>query len=575
MKRIIICIAVVAICLAAHAQGELIATTYYDQQTNASTQNRIYYFDDGTIGATLTWSMEPSSYPDRGTGYNYFDGTSWQAFPTERIESMRTGWPSYAPLGSDGELVVAHLSGADTVGLLFSNRTVKCDGDWTETLFTGPEGYEALLWPRMVTGGSNHNFIFLIAMTAPETNGGNPYQGLNGALLYSRSTDGGNTWDIQNQILPGMDSTLYDGFYLDGYAFAEPLDNTVAFVVGSRQTDMFLMKSTDNGATFEKTMIWDNPCDTILPQDTLYHPDASMAIALDPSGNAHVAFGIISSWYNGNWYYDPMVDGIGYWNEDMPVFSDNYNALNPQGGAGSEMVADYNLIAWTQDMNGNGQIEIDEVGNYLVKGISSMPQLIIDEANCVFLVYTSVTEGFNNGVQNYRRLWCRASPDGGNTWGEFHLMCNDLIYIFEDFIFPSCAAKTNDCLHCVFLHDIEPDLNIFLESPTENSVKYISILKDEIVGINTARSKPAFEVTQNFPNPFAESAIIKVVLSEPSDLSLDILNLLGQKVAGTKRFKGKTGVNTLKIERAGLASGIYYYNVRTGENSYTGKMIIK
>ena len=94
MKRIVICIAVAAICITAHAQGELIATTYYDQQTNASTQNRIYYFDDGTIGATLTWGMEPSSYPDRGTGYNYFDGTSWLAFPTERIESMRTGWPS-------------------------------------------------------------------------------------------------------------------------------------------------------------------------------------------------------------------------------------------------------------------------------------------------------------------------------------------------------------------------------------------------------------------------------------------------------------------------------------------------
>jgi hypothetical protein len=372
-----------------------------------------------------------------------------------------------------------------------------------------------------------------------------------------------------------MDSTLYDGFCLDGYAFAEPLDNTVAFVVGSRHTDMFLMKSSDNGATFDKTMIWDNPCDTILPQDTLYHPDASMAIALDPSGKAHVAFGIISSWYNGNWYYDPMVDGIGYWNEDMPAFSDNYNALNPQGGAGSEMVADYNLIAWTQDMNGNGQIEIDEVGNYLVKGISSMPQLIVDEANRVFLVYTSVTEGFNNGYQNYRRLWCRASPDGGNTWGEFHLMCNDLIYIFEDFIFPSCAAKTNDCLHCVFLHDIEPDLNIFCESPTENSVKYISILKDEIVGTTSNKENPGFGVSQNFPNPFSETTTININLTEPSDLSVDILNLLGQKVAGTKRFKGRTGANTLKIERAGLASGVYYYNVRVGENSYTGKMIIK
>ena len=80
------------------------------------------------------------------------------------------------------------------------------------------------------------------------------YQGINGALLYSRSQDGGETWDIQNQILPGMDSSLYHEFTTDAYAFAEPRDSIIAFVIGSWEHDCFLMKSTNFGETFQKTL---------------------------------------------------------------------------------------------------------------------------------------------------------------------------------------------------------------------------------------------------------------------------------------------------------------------------------
>jgi hypothetical protein len=31
---------------------------------------------------------------DRGTGYNFYDGTAWGEIAYERIESTRIGWPS-------------------------------------------------------------------------------------------------------------------------------------------------------------------------------------------------------------------------------------------------------------------------------------------------------------------------------------------------------------------------------------------------------------------------------------------------------------------------------------------------
>ncbi len=67
----------------------IVGTTTYDLQSNGSPQNRIYQ-DNGTLGATWTYSSDVAgTYPDRGTGYNYYNGTSWGPIPTSRIETDR------------------------------------------------------------------------------------------------------------------------------------------------------------------------------------------------------------------------------------------------------------------------------------------------------------------------------------------------------------------------------------------------------------------------------------------------------------------------------------------------------
>jgi hypothetical protein len=568
--------------------GINIGSSYYDIQTYGSCQNRIYRFDDGTIGATWTRGMDAVAYPDRGTGYNYFNEENWQPFPEERIESKRTGWPSYAPLGENGEIVVSHISGSDTEGLMFCKRENKSQGEWTESIFTGPAGHEQLLWPRMVTGGNDHNNIHLIALTAPVVNGGTLYHDMDGALVYSRSTDGGETWDIQNQILPGMDSSAYSGFYHDSYAFAEPKYNIIAFVVGSYQSDLFLMKSMDYGQTFEKTIIWDNPYDLVAPSfstDPFFSVDGSVAVALDNSGMAHIVFGIVKAWYDleeEQWAFDKLTDGVGYWNETMETFSSNLNALDPSCGPESELVQDVSLIGWTQDLNGNGVMDIlGDVDSYscfyFSLGISSMVQLVIDNQNRVFLVYSSLTESYNNGIMDYHRLWFRSSLDGGQTWGQFyHLDGDNLSSIFTDYAFPSCAAITDENIYLTFMGDVEPGMYCPGDEcpPDENLIYFTEVPKDEIVGINTERSEADFDVSQNFPNPFSQSAIIKVYLIKPAAITFDVMNLLGQKVMQTQTIIGKQGVNHITIEKNCLMPGIYFYTLQSGEKTVTKKMII-
>jgi len=93
--------------IVAYPEADL-GVTQYDLQTNSTLGNRFYMYPEGQMVHVWTIGMTPTSYPDRGTGYNYWDGTSWQPAPTSRIESSRTGWPGYAPAGANGEAVIAH-----------------------------------------------------------------------------------------------------------------------------------------------------------------------------------------------------------------------------------------------------------------------------------------------------------------------------------------------------------------------------------------------------------------------------------------------------------------------------------
>jgi len=109
----------------------------------------------------------------------------------------------------------------------------------------------------VVTGGANHSYIHIIALTEPSANGGNIYNGMDGALLYIRSTDGGSTWGSWQQ-LPGMASSNYTSFTADIYAFAQPHSDTLAFTVGDSWQDQFLMKSSNNGTNWTKTIIYNS-----------------------------------------------------------------------------------------------------------------------------------------------------------------------------------------------------------------------------------------------------------------------------------------------------------------------------
>jgi hypothetical protein len=555
----------------------VVGETRYDVQSNAGSQNRIFLYDDGTVGATWTRAIMDPSFTDRGTGYNFYDGNNWGSYPTDRIELERTGWPSYTPWCENGEMVVAHGANA----LVVSTRPQKGTGAWQFSTHPGPVGHEYLIWNRTITSGIDNNRVHTMALTASTVYGGTPYLGQNGALVYSLSTDGGATQLLDNAVLPGMSSTEYVGFTSDSYTFAEPRDSVVAFVVGDSWYDAFLMKSTDGGETFSKTMIWQHPypffdTENPFPTDTFYCVDGSLSCVIDKFNKVHVVFGINRSYADATGtYWFPFVDGIGYWNEDMVPFSNNLNALNPYDHPDSEMIEDYNLIGWTQDVDGDGEITlIGEIGTYYI-GLSSMVQLVNGVNHELYLIFASVTETYGNGIANYRHIWARTSPDGGLSWGHFFDLNSALVHIFDECVYPSCAPFTDDYIYLVYQTDNEPGAHIWgtAHPVTDNNINVMKVLKDDITGVNRQEGLlREMDVSVNFPNPFSTITSINVNLRQPGDITLEITNLMGQLVHRSSSA-GSPGMNTLTVDGQHLTSGVYFYTVKTGGSAVTRKMI--
>jgi hypothetical protein len=557
-------------------------TTKYDFQSNGASLPRLYKFADGTMGTTGTMA-QLDDFTDRGTGYNYNDGSGFGPQPSDRIESVRTGWPSYAPLGANGEIVISHVSA--TGPLMIDRRDTKGTGTWIETSLPPPAdaGTTGMIWAKMVTNGPNREYVHIISLTGPAANGGAAYQGLDGAILYTRSLDGGETFEDW-RILPGMTSDDYLAFSADAYAWAEPKGNTIAFVTGDNWYDEFMMKSTDNGETWTKTKIWSCLYNKYVngPNDTtpmFYCPDGSSGVTLDNSGKAHVVFGLQRAKGDADgkkWY--PFTDGVIYWNEDM--------AELPQSLDPDTLYNHGQYIGWVTDTNVY-YAQQTELAHYY-NSMTGWTTIISDQWDNLFVNWSGVTVLRDPNSYMLRHIFSRASTTNGATWRDTIVdLTGDFLYTWSECVYPSVSATSDDKEYVLFQADA--DAGAYIQSVgvsgyqgqtniTVNDMILVSPTKESIIvpatGIES-KSANSFTVMQNSPNPVKGMTYINVNLTKPGNVRLDVYSPVGQKITTLEKANAASGNLQFAFDGSNLAAGVYFYTITANNSSVTKKMIVE
>jgi hypothetical protein len=344
------------------------------------------------------------------------------------------------------------------------------------------------------------------------------------------------------------------------------------------------MKSEDERDTWEKIMVWEHPYpfydwDATIFTDTLWAPDGSADIAIDNNGKVHTVSGlcrVLHEEVGTNYFLFPYAEGIVYWNEDMPEFTDDnpHHALSVWDGV---LTPDVNLIGWGQDLDNSGDYALlEDIQYYRTIGLQTMPNITVGNDNQIFVVWAGTTEGFDNGTTNFKHIWTRRSPDNGPTWGYFYDLDSDLIHIFDECIYPVLAGSTDENLH--LLYQIDNEIGTALDDDHgyhDNFMTHVKIPIDPTyVGVEENQMENLISVSQNFPNPFSETTLIRVDVAKKSTLRLELTNFMGQKIHEIDAGIVNEGYYNFKLQADELSPGVYFYTVTAGDQKISRKMIV-
>jgi hypothetical protein len=607
-------------------------TTNYDLQSNSALGNRIAVWPDGSASFVATWDHSGStSYPDRGAGYNYYDGEDIGDEPEARQEPVKSGWPSIAACGN-GEVLASHATG---VNLYY--RPTKGTGDW-QLVFNWGADFGSPTWPRVVVSGPNNEYIHVVM--CKQISVGDEYDN---HIYYARITRNGNNvndWVVSELVdFPGVDNTN-DGDYrnqlsADDYVMAANGDN-VAVMFSAYTTEVFYMISHDNGENWERQIIAPYPiaddngnCVHAVdfadyPEgmtDTISTSDGSHSIAIDNAGTVHAAFGLFhwrvtdSEHYT---YYPAGYYGIVYWNsnytneqgghEILPYGQSSIDASHPEWS--------FNGLGWTLepdrieelaalngnqanlhvfgyvDENGDGEISYDNVTgaswHYRSYGLATMPGVSVDNNGNVAVIYSVWSETRVCGTTSfsYRSAYVTCKDSQGTWFDDAINLCEDYIHS-EDECYPTTispiaydntfwayySADENQGLY-LDISDTYPNSN--LATLTENYIYAVKIVPQMpgYDGVTENEVINPMTTTRVYPNPATDMMTVEINASQSADAVISVYNIMGQNVMDMN-VSVNTGVNSTRINTSELSSGVYFVTVSANGFSKTTKVVVK
>lgn len=561
-----------------------IGQTWFDLQTYDCMPHRLINEGDGKVTAAWMSGFETAGFPDRGTHVNRFDGTDWGSAERVEADSIRTGFPAMDVLGDGTVITVAHKTTGAPPYQMQVNRLLPGATAW-EVSYVPTAEPTGLVWPYIAVGGDDGMTLHLVAINFEPT--------ANRQIHYFRSQDGGVNWDVQDFIIPGLDTVNYGEIFANSYCI-DAYENTVAIAHFGEWKDCAIFKSTDNGDTWAETKVLDFPlpldyvddtgysADIVTPHNgqpdplAIFTSDGGGTVMVDALGLVHVAFGnrfvIDADLTNATTeYYPPQsgmaansdISGISYWNENM---------------AGFEPFTVANLVDAEQD-GGINYIYPDTIPAYWGNNLVAFPSLGTDDDGNLYMTYCATTENFQDDITRaqYRHVYIVRSTDGGGIWSTPYDLINEELsdpdgLYFEEGTYPSMAKWVDDKVRIMYQMDFTPDC--FVEhsyvGATENNFIYVELTPD-LAPVSARQITPASASLKAFPNPTAD--LLTIQWDElPVGNALHIYQANGTLLRMVS-LQASSGVVTLDL--SGFAPGLYWVAAVTENDMQAVKIVVQ
>jgi hypothetical protein len=131
--------------------------------------------------------------------------------------------------------------------------------------------------------------------------------------------------------------------------------------------------------------------------------------------------------------------------------------------------------------------------------------------------------------------------------------------------------------------DLTAEMNLRFIAADEGEGSLIEAAVDDIeildinqalVGVENEPVAYTLSLGQNYPNPFNPTTSISYSVPLGGAIRLSVTNSFGQEVARLVDGHVEAGTHTVSFDASGLASGLYVYELRSGETRLTRKMML-
>ncbi|MCB1060709.1 MAG: T9SS type A sorting domain-containing protein [Calditrichaeota bacterium] len=592
-------------------------TTYYDYQHNGTSGKMIGVDELGFVHVTWTNGLDPQSNT-RGVYYNVWDPSTetFTIFNGQVDVSSRAGYTCGAMLPGGfffpafHQELVTNGTAHTAVGIDLFARAGAYTTFEPSYLHEGGQELE-IIWPKVAISPSG--IVHVVSTENPASGvAGDPqriyysrgvpvYQDAAGIeIVWDDVANGEEFWEVDSVMVISPDiacSRHGDRVVMAWSKSRDDLtDNPTQY-----NNDIVYMVSDDGGDTWgpevniTNFLYPDTACasgDSLACDRDTFRVYTDLSLLLDESDNIHIAF-TTTHYYALEGTISRYSSQIWHWGSDQgyvsPIFA---------------VTAEYGDTNWADDL-GDWQYVLQR------------PNLSIDPTTndlyCCF-VLASDSNWSNLGIP-MQDVWVSKSWNNGVAWTQAVNVTNT--NTGQD-VPPGQSAHERDAtlsetvtydngvgyLHMSYIFDLDAGGAVGanpIGSPTLNPVHYQRIAINDIpnmplwpnnwpvLHVDSTDMPPLitsavddrvdlptkFTLYQNYPNPFNPNTTIQFDLAQSGPVSLKVFNLLGEEVATLLSSEPlSAGVQYVNFDAAGLASGVYLYQLETQGLTQTRKMVL-
>jgi hypothetical protein len=425
---------------------------------------------------------------------------------------------------------LANVPGGTWIDRIVCQKSTDHGATWSDGTFMGLNGTRAQDKEWAVVDPTM-NYIYVTWTQFDNYGSSNPAD--SSLIMFSRSTDGGQTWSDAIRISrEGGDCIDSDNTVEGAVPAVGP--NGEIYVSWAGPQGLVFTKSLDQGLNW--------PADNLVITPIPGGWDYAIPGVYRSNGLPVTCCDLSNSPYRGNIYINWSDQRNG--TEDTDIFF----IRSSDGGA-----------TWSEPLRVND----DDPGRQ-----QFFTWMAVDQANGdIWMVFYDRREHEDDKTDVYVAV----SHNGGDSFTNFK--------VSESPFLPKSSVFFGDYTNIWASNGIVRPIWLRMDSPVLEMGIYTAIIDSLMTGITPGvKVPPHFSLDQNYPNPVTRVTNFSYKIHSPSTVTLKVFDIFGNEVAVPvdNRFltPGKY-IEQFNVDKAELAPGFYYYSLVSREQSVRKKMIVE